>query len=1258
MIKNKLLKSTFALILALSMLVPGFGTGLYAEQPKSDLRIAKIVKATEGWSVITLETADMVQSVNKIKVNGTEYTYDQKSVKKGENHWRRPKYKPSQIHLSPMQNGDVLSLVTEKGTTTVKVLKANLSWNNAQGAFNPQDIVFTPTGAAESDMVLNLKAHKQNQYYDFYATATDAKGQKLELEGQMKGLSVDGKAYNPVSSKIQVFDEGVYYISGEKIHFYEPEDNETVSITDKNNKVHNFKFVNGDFSKIEDEQAAVDFKLRIKGHFEAAMLNQTKYDAVSGATTGGAVNNQNSDVLVQYTKKEKPEEADWVNLSEENPAQNDIQIVFTDESGKAVDCGMKGVFSNVNSKLTLSGRPNRVGKYKIKFVYNRDNTKIESNALDFNVYGLDEKLEDYYKVDNAKPFEHGGKYYWNVEPWYMKHFGGQNETVIAPKEIKAVFGSNTSGTYGVWGYPIAETVKPTQTLIVGKDTDLTLVNMKLLSSIEIIVKDGGKLNLRDSSLHGRIVVEGGTLEVNYDARTGEFLKGSSINGQIELRDGATLTNSLIYSNTNSLPNGDGSNDVPAARHNVKPVLLITGNAKIDGKVFVRGDEAPSGADASTNKPYTGQPAIGLKDGAILTVPEGSILGAYGGGWTNLTTNGGAALVMEDNSSVTGEGSLIAMPGATTLGAGSHAVVGSGKLAVKQLYIHGGNSSDSVGGKPLADTVTVDMGVKPIGKLFDGKSKSELFGSMEYDDPYYWLSTVDTPEYDYLKSETKAITMEGGVSPQPQPEPEKLVINLKADGLGAFDHFHLIATDAEGSPLNLEDIVKEISVSAKKYDKVDSIPQSWTEGKYHLTDNKIYMYKLRDNDLLEMKDNNGDIHRYNYSNNTLTILLPPSSEPEEPQPQPEPEQPEPGQPEPEQPEPGQPEPGQPEPGQPEPEQPGPEQPEPGQPEPEQPEPEQPEPGQPEPGQPEPGQPEPGQPGPEQPEPGQPEPEQPGPEPQPQLNLPGNTEPFDNGGATGGSSDDYQAYDGDDTNETINDDKTPLGTAKTEISLDEFKPEVKEALEAVMNHSAEDKAVVENFLNRKISPVDFASGISEEAIEVSKKAVFKLFKDVPETAWYAKELNLLHMIKLITGYEDQTFRPNNMVTAKELVTILARAGEWEIKVMEGDWFVPYFETAKTKGLLEGLDLDPAKAMTREEIAGLLYNFIKVQKGEEMKAEGELKFGDKDKISESYSTQVAFLVEKHIMKGYADNNFMPKDNVKRSEIVAIVYRVLRMK
>lgn len=84
---------------------------------------------------------------------------------------------------------------------------------------------------------------------------------------------------------------------------------------------------------------------------------------------------------------------------------------------------------------------------------------------------------------------------------------GRTKPLRYQKDIKAWYGSHTSGTYGELGYAVDGS--QLQTLIVPDGCNLTLVNMKVFSSVNIVVENGGKLVLRDSSIHGNIEVKNG-----------------------------------------------------------------------------------------------------------------------------------------------------------------------------------------------------------------------------------------------------------------------------------------------------------------------------------------------------------------------------------------------------------------------------------------------------------------------------------------------------------------------------------------------------------------------------------------------------------------------------------------------------------------------------------------------------------------------------------------------------------------------------
>lgn len=169
-----------------------------------------------------------------------------------------------------------------------------------------------------------------------------------------------------------------------------------------------------------------------------------------------------------------------------------------------------------------------------------------SNTLPFRIYTGEETLADRLKVENFRQYE-SGLYAWDImEPWAIKNFGsnvdGEENSVRVPAALEAWFGSHESGTYGYLGYDLAwKEVKKgniPQTLYIPAGCSLTLTNMEILSSVRIVVENGGKLTLSDSVVQGMIEVQsGGTFSMNYDSFNQKFTTGSSICGQLRMEDG-------------------------------------------------------------------------------------------------------------------------------------------------------------------------------------------------------------------------------------------------------------------------------------------------------------------------------------------------------------------------------------------------------------------------------------------------------------------------------------------------------------------------------------------------------------------------------------------------------------------------------------------------------------------------------------------------------------------------------------------------
>ena len=497
--------------------------------------------------------------------------------------------------------------------------------------------------------------------------------------------------------------------------------------------------------------------VKIVGSFESAIVGQKEYDGVTGAT-GVASGNKNSSVTVYgalVAKDTEPKDADWEELdygSKISLKSRSVSIVPDTEKGTDAnaDSGMEGVYMKTSSDLTLDGTPKDAGSYLISISVTDDQGRTAtSNTLPFRIYTGEETLADQIQTKNLKQYANG-LYAWDImEPWAIKNFGsnvdGKENSVRVPKDLEVWYGSHESGTYGVLGYDIAwddvKAGKIPQTLYIPNGCNLTLMNMKVLSSVRIVVEDGGKLTLRDSTVQGIIDVQsGGTFSMNYDSYNQKFETGASICGQIRLADGAILENAAIYSHTNYLANGNLTD-----RSNDKAVVAASGNVTVKGQVFIRGDEA-----GGTGK---GQTALSVSNGT-LTLEDDAVLVTYGGGGNvTLYSNGGSAVEL-DNGKIAGKGKLVAIGGTVLFGSGDEAVAGNGSIDVSEVFLQGTTAYEhkkgAQPGKAYADGVTVKAGKQHIanGTLVDGVANDPL-------EELYWKSGIDaTP--DLTKFVTKVV----------------------------------------------------------------------------------------------------------------------------------------------------------------------------------------------------------------------------------------------------------------------------------------------------------------------------------------------------------------------------------------------------------------------------------------------------------------------------------------------------------------------
>lgn len=704
-------------------------------------------KSNHTATVVTAETAQTYKITTAATTHGT-VTVDQTSAKKGDT---------VTITATPDTGYSLKSL------TAADSSGKNISITDSKFQMPASDVtinaVFEKKAAdAEKEISIGDISVKEDSFNSLW----QFRFKDPSYLNSVKQVSVNDTAWEAYSftpstgGKYRIKDSALEFAQKSYSQAAALKSGDVITITANGYKTLTFKIsikddkltVSSDSTPGDDMQLHV----RLVGSFESALVNQKGYDAISGASTNVTQNkNSNASVEVALVKKgQDPQSSDWKLLSESDirvvSKGSSVNIANRTDPAKGNDSGMAGVYSVHDGSITLAGTPAKPGIYDISVTITDElGRTATSNTLPFRIYSGEETLQDQLTLANCTKTA-DGKYMYDMEPWAIKNFTlpSGDQTVVVPADVKAWYGSHTSGTYGKLGYAVPEGTLQPQTLILPKGCDLTLVNMDILSSVKIVVQDGAKLTLRDSVIQGAVEVEnGGTFSMNYnDYGGGEFLNGASINGKLILKDGSTLENAKIYSNTNNIANGS------EARRNTDPVVVINGNVKLKGKVFLRGDEAPTGTDPATGKSYTGQ--AGLQVNGTLTLEKDAVLAVFGGGKDATTSNGGTAIRL-NGGTITGEGKLIAVGGDGHFGEGGDAVSGNGTISVTDAYLEGGASVSKSGtaGKALGDQVKLSGNTNR--KLIDGETGSAI----DYDHDTYWRDILTLPDLSLYTVEKNA-----------------------------------------------------------------------------------------------------------------------------------------------------------------------------------------------------------------------------------------------------------------------------------------------------------------------------------------------------------------------------------------------------------------------------------------------------------------------------------------------------------------------
>ena len=125
------------------------------------------------------------------------------------------------------------------------------------------------------------------------------------------------------------------------------------------------------------------------------------------------------------------------------------------------------------------------------------------------------------------------------------------------------------------------------------------------------------------------------------------------------------------------------------------------------------------------------------------------------------------------------------------------------------------------------------------------------------------------------------------------------------------------------------------------------------------------------------------------------------------------------------------------------------------------------------------------------------------------------------------------------------------------------------------------------------VVYAMNASEE---LGRYSMVTVFPDVKPSYWAASYINMAAKgKKVIAGFADGRFHPDNTVTVGQAVTILVRLLGYTDEDVGGIWPQGHMATAATIGLTEGVSSNAYAKLTRGQAARLFLNLLRMEKKE---------------------------------------------------------------
>jgi len=171
----------------------------------------------------------------------------------------------------------------------------------------------------------------------------------------------------------------------------------------------------------------------------------------------------------------------------------------------------------------------------------------------------------------------------------------------------------------------------------------------------------------------------------------------------------------------------------------------------------------------------------------------------------------------------------------------------------------------------------------------------------------------------------------------------------------------------------------------------------------------------------------------------------------------------------------------------------------------------------------------------------------------------------------------------------------------------------------------------------------------------------FSDI-DNHWAKNNIQTLAKEKIISGYSDGTFRPNNSITRAEFIKLLIST-----VVQDGyfttdygkynHWASSYIEEAEARGIIYDNEINEKnanKAITRGDVARIIgLADIVILENEQEACEVELY--DIGSVDDATYSMLTHCVATGLILGYDDASYKPEKALTRAEVATLLTRLL---